>query len=211
MNVTEEKRKVRIDRKRDIRPTIPISLYDTISRISYVTKTPIKDVGVSLCKKALYTTETIEKLSPFIKRDYWANNHILYTGDIYNDTFRFKKGLNKRRITMRFMQKDHEKLARLSYSLDMTISSATGTLLYYAIKNTNIVNAYISNKVRRSLDSQQMKQLKEIHKYINKNSPYTEEVPFSAFIMLLVEEVKETALNVSDALKNWIDDNRNEN
>lgn len=123
----------------------------------HVTNAPMKDVGELICKKGLYSTAVIEYLSRNFKRDYWANSNILYTGNIERVSYVASRGMSKRRITMRFLQKDHDKLVRLAYSLDITTSSATGLLLKSSVKNTDIVNTFISNYVKKELDPNRMK------------------------------------------------------
>ncbi|TCP24485.1 hypothetical protein EV207_12545 [Scopulibacillus darangshiensis] len=206
MTQTIEKRKIRADKKRDVKPTIPIQLYETVSRLSYITSVPIKDVGVIISKRGLYSTAVLEYLSSFIKRDYWANNNVLYAGHLEGETFSFEKGIQKRRITMRFSQKDHDQLARLAYSLDIPPSSATGALLALSVKNTDIINSYISNHVKSELDAVRMKQLKEIYKYITKNNPYNKDISFGTFISILLDEVKESTFTVTEKVKSWIDE-----
>lgn len=206
MKTEEKERKVRSDKKRDIKPTIPIQLYECVSRISYVTNTPIKDVGELICKKGLYSTSVIDYLSNHFRRDYWANNNTLYTGNMEQSPYLVPKGIAKRRITMRFLQRDHDKLARLSYSLDLTTSSSTGLLLEASIKNTDIINTFISNSIKKELDSNRMKQLREILKFINKNNPYEENITLGEFISMLMDEVKETTFTMKESIKRWLDD-----
>ncbi|GLO68398.1 MULTISPECIES: hypothetical protein [Oceanobacillus] len=207
MKVQERERKERSDKKRDVKPTIPNQLYECISRISYVTSTPIKDVGEVICKKGLYSTVVTENLSQHFIRDYWANSNVLYAGDNNRERYTLPKGVQKRRITMRFLQKDHDKLVRLSYSLDSTTSAATALLLDASITNTDIVNAYISNHVKKELDSKRLKQLREILAFINKNNPYQENITLGAFISMLVDEVKENAFTMTESIKRWLDKN----
>jgi len=197
-------RKVRSDKKRDIKPTISVQLYECVNRLSYITNTPIKDVGVMICKKGLYSTVVIEYLSNYFRRNYWANNNTMYIGELDRASYIFDKGIPKQRMTMRFTQSDHDKLARLAYSLDLTISSAVALLLETSIKNTDIVNAFISNQARKELDPQRMKQLREIIKYINQNNPYEKEISLGATISMIMEEVKETAFTMSESVKHWM-------
>lgn len=198
------KRKIRSDKKRDVKPTISVQLYECVNRLSYISNTPIKDVGVIICKKGLYSTLVIEYLSDYFRRDYWSNNNTMYTGELERSPHMIIKGIPKQRMTMRFTQSDHDKLARLAYSLDLTISSAVALLLEVSIKNTDIVNAFISNQARKELDPQRMKQLREIIKYINQNNPYQKEISLGAFISMIMEEVKETTFTMSESVKHWI-------
>lgn len=206
LKIEERNRKERSDKKRDVKPTIPISLYETINRLSYVTNTPIKDVGVTICKRGLYSTEVIEYLSSFMKREYWANSSQLFVGDLGNQKFNFPKDIQKRRMTMRFSQKEYDMLARFAYSMDLTISTATGALLYSSIKNSDVVSAFIGNHVKHKLDPVRAKQLKEIYRYMNQNSPYRESESFGAFIIWLMDELKQSTFTLTETLKTWIDE-----
>src|SRR5699024_3276034 len=158
-------RKVRSDKKREIRPTIPVELYECIARLSYIIDMPIKDVGMLICKKGLYTTTVVECLSNHFRRDYWADNNVMYTGNVECSRYVFPKEISKRRITMKFYQSDHDKVARLAYSLDLTVSSATTLLLETSIKHTGVIDALVSRQARKKLDSKRMKQLREVVKF----------------------------------------------
>lgn len=206
MKNEDRSRKVRSDKKRDIKPTIPIQLYECVNRISYVTNTPIKDVGELICRKGLYSAVVIEHLSNYFRRDYWATNHSIYIGNLKQSPYMIPKGIPKQRITMRFSQTNHDRLARLAYSLDLTVSSATGLLLESSIKNTDIVNAFISNFVKKELDPNRMKQLREVLKFINKNNPYEDEITLGAFISMLMEEMKDTTFTMTESIKRWLDE-----
>lgn len=205
VNVIRE-RKIRSDKRRDVKPTITIPLYECVSRLSYVTNTPMKDVGELICKKGLYSAVVIEHLSEFFRRDYWANNNILYTGDPTRDTYKIPRGIEKRRLSIRFLQRDYDKIARLSYSLDLTISSTTALLLEYSIKNTDIVNAYISYYVQKELDKNRLKQLREVLKYINSNNPYEKEITLGAFVSMLMEEFRGRTYTIKESINRWLDE-----
>lgn len=199
-------RKVRSDKKRDVKPTIPVQLYECVNRLSYVTNTPIKNVGELICKKGLYSTFVMEHLSDHFRRDYWTNNNTMYIGNLDHSPYSAPKGIPKQRMTMRFTQRDHDKLARLAYSLDLTVSSATGLLLDASVKNTDIVNAFISSYVKKELDPNRMKQLREVLKFINQNNPYKKEITLGAFISMLMEEVKDTTFTATESIKRWLDE-----
>lgn len=139
-------RKVRCDKKRDVKPTIPLEMYHCISRPSYVTNRPIKDVAEDLCNYRLSSKAVIEKLSLYFRRDYLVSEHIFYLGDLTRQTHRIvKRGGIKKRVTIRFQQTMHDNLADLAYALDLTVSSATMVLLEMSIKQTDIVKTYIES------------------------------------------------------------------
>lgn len=207
MKKETRERKTRADKKRDVKPTIPIQLYECIARISYVTNTPIKDVAETICKKGLISAVVLEHLSNHFRRDFWADSHVLYPGNVDRPPYRLpSKGIAKRRISIRFQQQTHDKLARLAYSLDMTISSATAFLLQSAIMNTDIVNHYISLHVKKNLDKNRMKQLKEVLRYINMNNPYEEEISLGALVSFIVDEFRDTASSLQRSVQRFLED-----
>ena len=64
-----ERRKVRSDKKVDVKPTLNIELKDAVYRLSYVTRQPVKNVGEELCVLAFHTNEIIIRLVPYFQRD----------------------------------------------------------------------------------------------------------------------------------------------
>jgi hypothetical protein len=202
----EEGRKVRSDKKRDVKPTVPIELHDCISRISYITNTPMKDVAERICMAGIQSKEVIEALSIYFKRDFWATPYLLYRGNpmINHDRTRKIPGL-KKRITIRFNQDMHDRLTDLSYALDTTVSSATGLLLEYSVKHSNIVHHYMESYVQGILDKNRLSQLKKVIAFINKNNPYNEEITIGMLINYLVDEFKDAAKNIKYSLMEWID------
>ena len=64
-----KKRKVRSDKKRDVKPTISSNLKHCIYRLSYITSTPVKDVAETLCEKGLRSRKVMDYLSTYFRRD----------------------------------------------------------------------------------------------------------------------------------------------
>lgn len=197
------KRKVREDKKIDVRPTISIKLYHTIDRVSYITRMPVKDVGEHLCKIGIDKSNVIDYISEFFHRSYWHRS-TFYKGDLDNKVFLGAKAIKgpKKRITTRFHQSFHERLYHLAYALDTSVSSATGFLLYAACKDVEIVNELVEESMEQYLDETRIKELKEVVRYINKDNPYREEVSFMHLISYLMEEVRK---NAEDTFKKTVD------
>ncbi|MDM5196485.1 hypothetical protein QUF79_00005 [Fictibacillus enclensis] len=203
-------RKVRCDKKRDVKPTIPLEMYHCISRPSYVTNRPIKDVAEDLCNYRLSSKAVIEKLSLYFRRDYLVSEHIFYLGDLTRQTHRIvKRGGIKKRVTIRFQQTMHDNLADLAYALDLTVSSATMVLLEMSIKQTDIVKTYIESFVHQRLDPERIKQLKEVLKFINKNNPCNEEVTLAQLISFLMEEFKDRTIHLKHMVDEWLQQVKN--
>src|SRR5699024_9617391 len=108
------------------------------------------------------------------------------------------------RKTIRFSQSDHDKLSHLAFSLDTSVSSATGLLLETSFKNTGVINAIITSQVKNELDPKRVKQLREILKFINKNNPYHERTTIGEITSFIMEELKGTAFTMSESVKHWM-------
>lgn len=202
-------RKVRSDKKRDVKPTIDSDLYETISRLSYITNRPMKDIGADLSYEGMTSKKVLDNISVYFRRSIWVNEHLMYKGDITRAGYRVikRKGGERERLTMRVTQPFHDRLTDLAYAMDLTVSSATAVLLERAVKDTDIVNRYIKMFVEEQLDPQRLKELKSVLKFIRKNNPYEEEITFAMFINFLVEEFKDSTKNIKQVVDAWLDDN----
>ncbi|MCM3413210.1 MULTISPECIES: hypothetical protein [Bacillaceae] len=198
-------RKVRSDKKRDVKPTISSNLKDCIYRLSYITNTPVKDVAEVLCEKGLQSRKVMDYLSTYFRRDLQFLNTV-YMGDWGRESLQKKvqSGKNER-ITIRFSQASYENIYSLSCALDVTPSKATALLLDASIRNTNLLNAYVKTYLHHHIDETRMKELKQVLKYINKNNPYNEEISWFTLLAMIFEDIKESTVNVKDVIHNWMD------
>jgi hypothetical protein len=203
--VETKTRKVRSDKKRDVKPTISSNLKDCIYRLSYITNTPVKDVAEVLCEKGLQSRKVMDYLSTYFRRDLQFLNTV-YMGDWGRESLQRKvqSGKNER-ITIRFSQASYENIYSLSCALDVTPSKATALLLDASIRNTNLLNAYVKSYLNYHIDEVRMKELKQVLKYINKNNPYNEEISWFALLAIIFEDIKESTGNVKDVIHNWMD------
>lgn len=206
MREVKKERKIRSDKKRDVKPTIPINLKECIYRISYITNNPVKDVTEALIMSGLASTKVIDYLSQFFKRNFQYNSTI-YMGD-HTRTITIKINGKKERITTRLRDGHNETydlIKQLAYALDCTPSMATAIILDASIKNTESVNEYMRKYLEQELDPGRMKELKEVLKYINQNNPYQEEVSISALLFHLLDEMKISASNLGGSIQSWLD------
>ncbi|MGY3316880.1 hypothetical protein ACV242_005502 [Peribacillus simplex] len=204
MIIKEKKRKTRSDKKRDVKPTLPILLKECIERLAYVTDTPIKDVSETICISGLASKEVIEYLSQNFKRNYNFNNTI-YFGDLSIESLQNEKikGV-KERISIRFKSDTYEQINALAYALDVTPTRATTILLDASIRNMDYIKAFVNNYLEDALSPGQKRELKEILKYINKNNPYEEEISLNNAVSYLITEIKSGASSFGGTLQGWI-------
>lgn len=93
---SRSKRKAeRSDKKRAINLTILLPLYDVLYRLAYICNRPLKDIGEELCFQGIRTRTVIEKIAPFLRRDFifLIKGDIVYCGnpDQHRINLRFRK------------------------------------------------------------------------------------------------------------------------
>lgn len=203
--IKSQVRKVRSDKKRDIKPTISVELKNCVYRLSYISNTPVKDVVEIICEKGLQSRKVLEHLSQHFRRNYQFMNTI-YIGDLGRESLQRKSQSKKNeRITTRFTQDTYEEIKHLSVALDVTPSKATALLLDASIRNTNLINSFVKNYLNGTLDKMRMKELKQVLSFIKKSNPYSEEGSWFSLIDMIIEDVKDNTANVKDSIADWLD------
>ena len=167
MSVGGRQRKVRSDKKRDIKPTISLELKDSIYRLAFITRTPVKDVCELLVKNVLFENEDIIKdLSRNFRRDIRINN-TLYVGHLKNERIAKIEDGETERISFRLTNEDYEIIYALSYALDCSVSRVASILFYESITDAVFIERYVESYLD-SLDKSRKKELKQLLKYIRK-------------------------------------------
>ena len=205
LNIEEKRaRKQRSDKKKECRPTISHSLYETISQISYITNQPLKHVGETILKESLKSDYLIEKISNDFVRDFWLGN-TLYMGNAeIRDSRTIRLAGLKKKYSMRLEQNEYRELNALAYSLDLTTTSTAAYILDIAIKQTPSVQRYIESNVFTLLDAERRQQLKEVLKYINQNSDDPDYLSFAALINLIATNFMKGAKTLKDAVDDFL-------
>lgn len=165
-------RKVRSDKKRDVKPLIKVEVKDAIRRLSHITFMPVKDVCEFLTVYAANDRQTIDKLSKFFKRGIpigstYYNGH----SDATPITKRFSD--NREKVTIKFKRDDFELISSLAYAMDCTPTRATAILLTQGVRNVGAVNAFVRKYLSKELTPNQLEDLRQIlsytHRYDNDN------------------------------------------
>lgn len=68
--MVEKVRKIHSNKKRDVKPTVDIELKDCLSRICYITSTPIKDVAAWMIENSLISRKMMDNLSRHLKSPF---------------------------------------------------------------------------------------------------------------------------------------------
>lgn len=194
----------RSDKKRDIKPTVSIFLKDVIYRLANLTYLPVKDVAQRLTISVLNDRKVIEHLSQYFKRDYLFQNTV-FCGFIENADIIKRKNEPSSRITIRFTQREHEALVRLSFALDCSVSRTVALLLQIATQNIRFINAFIKQYLQAEITERQMRELREIIKYVGETGESHHS--WASLLALVFEEIGNPLLNIKEAIEEFL--NRN--
>ena len=140
-----------------MKPTVPIKMYETIGRLSYISNTPIKDVSEAIVIKGLASEKVIDHFSPQFVRDYWKGETLYVGNRAFVESRIIRVPGVKRRVSMRFNDEHYTKLQDFSYAMDLTPTSGTVLMLQGAILHTDIVHSYIEEYAEGHLDDQRKK------------------------------------------------------
>ena len=197
-------KRVRSDKKRQVAPTISIHLADAISRLSYITRTPIKDVAEAICISGITSRKVIAHLSVHFHRDVRFKTTV-YFGDLSRPSVARKVAAGKTsRISIRFRAEDFEEIGLLAFALDVSPTRATALLLDAAIRDGDFLNDYVRTFLVDTLDERRMDELKAVMKYLRKNNPFDEDITWSHLLTYIYEEVKDGAQTVADSVGTFI-------
>lgn len=194
-------RKVRSDKKREVKPVLKMELKDSIYRLSYITYTPVKDVCARLCMYVISDKQMIGHYSQFFQREIRLEN-TLYFGHPSNKRITKRDPGETSRVTVRFTQNEYDSIAILSYALDCTPSRTVAILLYAAMRNLKYVNRYVQEYLDGHLSENQMRELRGVLKYVN----HTNDVHMSwkALLGTIMDEVTAPVTRVKDAVSEYL-------
>lgn len=200
----EEGRKVRSDKKRDVKPVIKIELKDAIYRLSYITHTPVKDVAESMIDYGSKSKGVIDELSLSFRRVVRTNN-TLYRGSMDNPRVNKRDVGYCERITVKLPQQLYETIYALAYALDVSPSRVCALLLDACMRDFRFINAYVTRYLSRKMTDQQLEELKLILQYVNEDAE--EKMSIATLLSIIVDEVSAPVSRIKDAVSEFIVNN----
>lgn len=160
-------RKVRSDKKRDVKPLIKVEVKEAILRISNITYMPIKDVCEFLTVYAANDRDTLERLSKFIRYSIRIGNTVyIENSEAIPITKRFYDAREK--VTIKFKGDDYQRISSLAYAMDCTPTRATAILLTQGVRNVGAVNAFVRKYLSKELTASQLEDLRQILSYTHR-------------------------------------------
>lgn len=197
----EGQRKQRSDKKRDVKPTVKVELKDAIYRLSFITQTHVKDVAEQMVVYTLKDASTIDALSRSFRRDIRINN-TLYRGHIDNLRIPRRETGVCERLTLRLMRHDYESLSVIAYALDVNPTRACALLLDASMRDFRFINTYVSRYLSAQLTSTQMKELRNILRYVSADSD--EQMTLTSLLSVIVDEVSAPVTRIKDAVNEFV-------
>lgn len=195
-------RRERSDKKKDIKPTIALELKDAIFRLSYLTHIPVKDVAQQLSMLVIQDKKAIEHISPYFKRDLLFGKTV-FIGNIQNESIKQRKNEKGERITIRYTQEEYKKIALLSYTLDCTPSYTCAILLDISMRNIRFVNAFIKQYLQHELNDYQMRELKQILRYVS--TVGESHHSWASLLAYVVEEIGSPVAKIKEMVNDFIE------
>lgn len=194
-------RKVRSDKKRDVKPTINEDLKDAIYRLSYITQTPVKNVCEQLVQYTLNDRDIIGELSLKFRRDVRMGN-TLFVGHKTVVPIPKRDNCISSRITLRLVEHDYELLTRLAYALDCRPTRVCAILLDAGMRDFRFVNNYVKRYLHGHLSDAHIKELREIVRYMNgMNKEYH---TLASLLGLIIDEVSAPVTRIRDAVSEFL-------
>ena len=139
-------RKVRSDKKVDVKPTVSIELKERLFTFSYLVNAPVKDVGAMLCAECSESRPIIDSLVKYFRRDYQYSN-TLVLGYLNRPKLKIiagrGSGTDTDKVTLKFKQHEFERIKALGYGLDITHTSTCALLLKLSLTNKGFIEERI--------------------------------------------------------------------
>ncbi|NOU81175.1 hypothetical protein GC101_20130 [Paenibacillus sp. LMG 31459] len=166
----ESSRKTRTDKKRAVSPFISKDHFELIRKLAYITDLPQKSVGEILITEGMKSNKIISSLRVLFRREFAKDADHLYLGDLARKPYRCKLGTDKKRLPMRFLEKDFNNLASLAYALDCSISMAAGLLIKMGMKRDDLYTL-LSQSLLKRMNHEEIQDIRKLCRILDKNSP----------------------------------------
>lgn len=196
-------RKQRSDKKRDVKPTVETPLRECVYRIAFITNTPVKDVAEAIVIHSLTNRKVLEYVTHYFSRDMRIDD-TLYRANPYAPAIIKRSDEKTHRITIRFKAEAYSVLRNMSYAMDCSVARACALLLEAGVKDGDFIDGFVRSYMERTIDAEQMQELRKLMRYVNANNPYDEEYTWAAVLSAMVDDVRGVAGAAKDfVVKHW--------
>lgn len=156
-------RKVRTDKKRDVKPTLSNYVKENLYHFAYLTDQPVKDAGFVLIKEGLRDGAIIETFQPLMISNFNLGNHF-YFGDKTREPTKIYYRGHTGKVTIKFTNDVYDELRRLAFAIGLTPTSTAALLIRKTLYNLDFMDEHKN----RYFDHLGKERFLELDKFIRK-------------------------------------------
>jgi len=155
-------RKMRSDKKVDVKPTISDRTKRQFYKFSELCELPVKDVAQQLIENACTSSLILDDINHWFRRDYVCPPAI-HKGNIERPRLKIIFNEETGKINTRLSQENYDQLCDLSYSLDLPPTTTAAILIKRSLHNREFMFDYV-----RSLKHLSNEEKNELHAFLRK-------------------------------------------
>lgn len=199
---TGERSAPRIDKKRDVKPTVHTEFKETIYNLASITDVSVMDLVEEMTMYSIRNKRILKDLSPYFVRDVYIDK-TLYIGHRNADRLGpTSGGINFVRVKTRLTQDVFADLAMIAYALDVRPARACAILIDDALHSQDFLDGYIKRYLTSNVSDHQFLELKKIFEYVNRDENYN--VSWATLLSYIVREVKEPLTSIKEKVNSFI-------
>lgn len=191
----------RSDKKREIKPTLPVTLKDGIYRLAFITRTPVKDVAEEIVIYTLNCPKIRGNIAPYIQRDITLGNTLLHGNEKRLSLRLNEHGEETERLSLRLTRDIYSLVAVLAYGLDVTVSKATALLLREGMQDYEFVERYVRSYLLNSVDEYHLREVEKVLRSVSKDES------LASLLSAIVDEVKRPLVSAKQMVGEFLINN----
>lgn len=155
-------RKVRSDKKVDVKPTVSDRTKRQLYKFSELCELSVKDVSEQLIENACTSPLILDDIHHWFRRDYFCPPAI-HVGKLERPRLKLLFNEETGKVNTRFPQPTYDQLCKLAYSLDLPPTTTAAILIKRTLHNREFMFDYV-----RSMKHLSNEQKNEIHAFLRK-------------------------------------------
>lgn len=158
----EKERKVRSDKKVDVKPTMSLALKSQLYEFAYLCNEPVKDAAQRLCEKGATSEFIIDNIRHWFRRDY-HRPFTITKGYLERPRLKITFQGETGKVTIKFPQESYDLLSKLAFALDLTPTSTATLLIKITLNNHSFMEEYVHLYLRH-LEPRRIQEIKRFLK-----------------------------------------------
>lgn len=121
-------RKVRSDKKRDVKPTVSTYIRNNICTLANIVGLSTGDAGLILINRGFHNDDVMRLFQPLMISNFDINNRI-YVGNRENGPVKINYRGSVAKVSIKFPAEIYEELRRLAFSIGLTPTTTAALML----------------------------------------------------------------------------------